>query len=222
MWNWEYALDTLPKLLEGLKVTVYATLLGFVFAAVFGLLLALARRSKFKPLLLVTGAFIEFIRSTPLLAQLFFLFFALPRLGIILSPLMAGVLGLGIHYSTYLSEVYRAGIDAIPRGQWEAATALNFSRVRLWLNIILPQAIPPVVPVMGNYLIGMFKDTPLLSTIFVVEMLMAARIIASHTFRYIEPITLVGVLFLVLSYISSLGVQRLEIVLNRRLNNVSI
>ena len=161
----------------------------------------------------------EFIRSTPLLAQLFFIFYALPQLpyvGISLSPLTAGILGLGIHYSTYLSEVYRAGIDAVPRGQWEAAIALNFSKGRTWLNIILPQAIPPIVPVLGNYLIGMFKDTPMLSAVTVVELLLTARIIGTHSFRFIEPFTMVGILFLVLSYISSLGVQWLEYRLNSR------
>lgn len=216
MWNWDYALRILPELVLALRITIYATFMGFFFAVVLGLALALARRSTFKPLELITCAFIEFIRSTPLLAQLFFLFFALPRFGIVIPPLMTGVLGLGIHYSTYLSEVYRAGIDAVPRGQWEAATALNFSRIKVWIKIILPQAIPPVVPVMGNYLIGMFKDTPLLSTITVVELLLTARIIGTHSFRFIEPLTLVGVLFLILSYVSSLGVQRLEGALSNR------
>lgn len=215
-WDWEYTYSILPKLLEALPITIYATFLGFFLSCLLGLILAFGRRSGFRPLSLVTGGFIEFVRSTPLLAQLYFIFFGLPFLGIKLSPLVAGGLGLGIHYSTYLSEVYRAGIDAVPRGQWEAATALNFSQRRLWLSIILPQAVPPVGPVMGNYLIGMFKDTPLLSAITVVEVLARAKIIGTHSFRYTEPITLVGVFFLVLSYISSLGVQRLETILNRR------
>ena len=216
MWDWEYTFRILPDLLKVLKITISATFLGFGFALVFGLLLALGRRSTLKPLSLATGAFVEFVRSTPLLAQLFFIFFVFPNFGIRLSPMVAGVLGLGIHYSTYLSEVYRSGIDAIPRGQWEAATALNFSKTRTWLGIILPQAVPPMVPVLGNYLIGMFKDTPLLSAITVVELLMTAKIIGTHSFRFIEPYTMVGLIFLVLSYISSLGVQWLEVRLNRR------
>ncbi|HQD06065.1 MAG: ectoine/hydroxyectoine ABC transporter permease subunit EhuD [Dethiobacteria bacterium] len=219
LWNWDYALSILPSLLEALQVTIYATIMGFAFALIFGLLLAFGRRSKIRVLSLISGAFVEFIRSTPLLAQLFFIFYALPQLpyvGISLSPLTAGILGLGIHYSTYLSEVYRAGIDAVPRGQWEAAIALNFSKGRTWLNIILPQAIPPIVPVLGNYLIGMFKDTPMLSAVTVVELLLTARIIGTHSFRFIEPFTMVGILFLVLSYISSLGVQWLEYRLNSR------
>jgi len=105
---------------------------------------------------------------------------------------------------------------AVPKGQWEAATALNFSPTRTWFSIIIPQAIPPVIPVMGNYLIGMFKETPLLSAITLVEILQTAKIIGSHSFRYLEPITVVGIVFLLLSYISSIGVQKLEIRLNRR------
>ncbi len=215
MWDWEYAFSIMPQLLEALQITIIATILGFLLACILGLLLAFARRSKFKPLSLVTGGVVEFVRSTPLLAQLYFIFYVLPQCGITLSPLSAGVIGLGLHYSTYLSEVYRAGIDAVPRGQWEAATALNLSRTRTWVSIILPQAIPPVVPVMGNYFIGMFKDTPLLSAITLVEVLQAAKIIGSRTFQYIEPITIVGLMFLVLSYVSSLGIRRLEARLNR-------
>ncbi|TYO93909.1 ectoine/hydroxyectoine ABC transporter permease subunit EhuD [Desulfallas thermosapovorans] len=215
MWDWEYAFSIMPQLLKALQITIVATFLGFLLACVLGLLLAFARRSTFKPISLITGGIVEFIRSTPLLAQLYFIFYVLPQCGIMLSPLAAGVIGLGLHYSTYLSEVYRAGIDAVPRGQWEAATALNFSLSRIWLSIILPQAIPPVIPVMGNYLIGMFKDTPLLSAITLVEVLQAAKIIGSRSFQYIEPITMVGAMFLVLSYISSVGIRRLEARLNR-------
>ncbi|MFZ5643620.1 MAG: ectoine/hydroxyectoine ABC transporter permease subunit EhuD [Bacillota bacterium] len=216
MWDWEFAISILPQLLKALQITIVATFLGFLLASVAGLLLAFGRRSGIRPLALATGGFVEFVRSTPLLAQLYFIFYVLPHLGLTLSPLMAGVVGLGLHYSTYLSEVYRAGIDAVPRGQWEAATALNFSKSRIWRSIILPQAIPPVVPVMGNYLIGMFKDTPLLSAITLVEVLQQAKIIGDRSFQYVEPITIVGVLFLILSYISSLAIRRLEVRLNRR------
>ncbi|MHB9140049.1 MAG: ABC transporter permease subunit, partial [Victivallaceae bacterium] len=131
-----------------------------------------------------------------------------PKFGLVLSPFAAGVLTIGVHYSTYLSEVYRAGIDAVPRGQWEAASVLNFSRLRIWLTIIIPQAIPPLIPVLGNYLIALLKETPLLSAITLVEILGTAKIIGDNSFRYLEPITLVGLLFLILSYLLSLLVQQ--------------
>ncbi|MDR9757668.1 MAG: ectoine/hydroxyectoine ABC transporter permease subunit EhuD [Thermacetogeniaceae bacterium] len=216
MWDWEFTISILPLLFEGLKITLIATFLAFGFAVVMGLLLAIARRSSVKILSLPVKAFIEFVRSTPPLAQLFFIFYVFPKFGLVLTPLVAGVLGLGLHYSTYLSEVYRSGIDSIPRGQWEAAKALNFSKARTWISIIIPQAVPPIIPVMGNYLIGMFKDTPLLSAITLVEVLQTAKIIGAQSFRYLEPITMVGVIFLILSYVSSLGVQWLELRLNQR------
>lgn len=216
MWNWNYTIEILPKLLKALQITISATFLGFLLASILGLLWAVGRRSNFKIISKTIGAIVEFIRTTPLLAQLYFIFYVFPQFGLNLSAFTSGILGLGLHYSTYLSEVYRSGIEGVSQGQWEAAKALNFSRIRTWLTIILPQAIPPVLPVMGGYLIGMFKQTPLLSAITVVELLQTARIIGAETFRYLEPFTMVGVLFLILSYASSLGVQWLDAKVNKR------
>ncbi|MFD0869088.1 amino acid ABC transporter permease [Chlamydia abortus] len=216
MWNWDYALDILPKMLHALPITIAATLAGFAIASLFGLLLAVMRRSRYKLISYPVIGFVEFIRNTPLLVQLFFLFYALPQFGIALSPFFCGVIGLGLHYSTYMSEVYRSGIEAVDRGQWEASTALNFTKGQIWLRVILPQAIPPIIPVMGNYLIVMFKETPLLSAITVVELMTTAKSLGSQSFRYVEVFTLAGLLFLVLSYASSLVVRTFELKLNRR------
>lgn len=210
IWDWNYALSIADDLLLTLPITLGATVLGMGLASVVGLFLALGRRSGSLVLSRSIGGFIEFIRSTPLLVQLYFLFYVLPNFGIVLSPLVTGLLGLGLHYGAYTSEVYRAGIEAVPRGQWEAATALNFSRSRTWLGIILPQAIRPMLPALGNYLIGMFKDTTLLSAITVVELLQTAKILGVRSFRFTEPFTIVGILFLVLSFPSALLVRRLE------------
>ncbi|RJG24306.1 ectoine/hydroxyectoine ABC transporter permease subunit EhuD [Paenibacillus thiaminolyticus] len=210
MWSWDYALEILPQLLQVLPITIGATLLGFAAACVLGLPLALARRSRYRAVSVLANAWMEFIRSTPLLVQLFVLFYALPLYGISFSPFVTGVIGLGLHYSAYLSEVFRSGIEAVPAGQWEAAKALNFGRRHSWTNIILPQAIPPIIPVMGNYLITMFKETPVLSAITLVELLQTAKAIGSGSFRYLEAFTMVGLLFLLLSYPSSLLVSRLE------------
>jgi polar amino acid transport system permease protein len=210
MWDWGYALDILPDLLKGLRITIEATLLGSAIAAVLGLLLAIGRRSRHRLVRMPVAGFVEFVRSTPLLVQLYFIFFVLPDLGLTLSALTAGVIGLGLHYSTYASEVYRAGIEGVPRGQWEASVALNFSARRTWTSVVLPQAIPAVVPALGNYLIAMFKDTPLLAAITVVELLNEAQELGAQSFRYVEPITLVGVLFLVVSLVSAVLIRRLE------------
>jgi polar amino acid transport system permease protein len=208
--DWEYAVEILPTLLRALRVTIQATLLGFSIAAVLGLFLALIRRSQARLLSMPAGWLVEFVRSTPLLVQLYFLFFILPKYGIDLSPFVTGLIGLGLHYSSYTSEVYRAGIEAVPQQQWEAATALNFSRGRTWISVILPQAIPPMIPALGNYFISMFKDTPQLAAITLVELLLSAKIIASHSFRYTEPYTIVGLLFFALSYPSAVVLRRLE------------
>lgn len=211
LWDWSYAVEVLPVLLEGLGVTLKATLYGFVFALVVGLFWALLRRSGSR--WVRGGAFwsLELVRSTPLLVQLYFLFYVFPELGLVLSPLVAGVLGLGLHYSAYTAEIYRSGIDGVPRGQWEAATALNLTRRQAFWRIVLPQAVPPVVPALGNRLIAMFKETPLLSVITVTELLQRAKLLGAESFRYLEPLTLVGAIFLVLSLVSSRLVRRVEV-----------
>lgn len=215
VFDWGYALEVLPVLLQGLVVTVKATVFGMVLALVLGMVLALARRSSFNLLSWAAAGFIEFVRSTPLLVQIYFLFYVLPGTGITLSPMVTGVLALGIHYAAYCAEVYRAGIESIPKGQYEAATALNLSPARTTFAIILPQAIPPVVPALGNYLVAMFKDTPLLSAITVLELLQRAKILGSESFRYVEPLTLVGIIFLVLSLVAATGIRSLEARLRR-------
>lgn len=216
MWDWNFAFSILPEILSALRITISATLVGFILALVLGLILIILRRSRIKPISKLTIGFITFIRNTPLLVQLYFIFYVFPEFGLSLEPFIAGVLGLGIHYSTYLSEVYRSGIEAVPPGQWEAARALNFKKRETWTKIILPQAIPPIIPIMGNYLITLFKETPQLSAITLVEILQRAKIIGSQSFRYIEAFTIVGILFFLLSYPSSRLVRRLELKLNRR------
>ncbi|TFE23450.1 ectoine/hydroxyectoine ABC transporter permease subunit EhuD [Cohnella luojiensis] len=211
MWDWDYAEFILPKLLEVIPAALAAALAGFMLASLLGLPIALARRSRSKWIALPVAAVTEFIRSTPLLIQLFVLVFVFPTsFGITLSPFVAGVVGLGIHYSTYMSEVYRSGIDSVPKGQWEASIALNFGKVRTWTRIVLPQSVPPTIPVMGNYLITMFKETPTLSAIMVVELLMTAKVVGSASFKYVEAFTLVGAIFFLLSYPSALLVRALE------------
>ena len=209
-WSWSFVWEILPTLLEGVKVTIIATLLGSALALVVGLVVALARRSHNPFLSRVTGFLAEFIRGTPLLVQLYFLFYILPDLGLTLAPLVAGTIGLGLHYGTYTAEVYRAGIDNVSRGQWEAAKACNLTAAQTWREIILPQAIPPMIPALANYFIAMFKETPLLSAITVLELMNQARSVANFNYRYLEPMTLVGVFFLIISIISVVGLRALE------------
>ena len=215
IWNWAYTLEILPVLAHAAIVTIEATLISFVIALVLGLLLAVLRMSG-PAVGWFASAFVELVRSTPLLIQIFFLFFVLPRAGIVLDAFAAGVIALSLHYGCYCSEVYRAGLEAVPRGQWEACTALNLSSWNTFKNIILPQAIPPIVPALGNYLVALFKDTPLLSAIAVLELVQTAKMLGSENFRYTEPMTVVGLTFLVLSLVSAAGIRWLEQRLNRR------
>jgi polar amino acid transport system permease protein len=217
IWDWAYTLDILPVLARAAIVTIEATFVSFFFAAVLGLVFALLRMAG-GFVGWITSAFVEMIRSTPLLIQIFFVFFVLPRYGIALDAFTAGIIALSLHYACYCSEVYRAGLEAVPRGQWEACTALNLSSLNTFKNVVLPQAIPPIVPALGNYLVALFKDTPLLSAIAVLELVQRAKILGSENFRYTEPMTIVGITFLVLSLVSSAGIRWVE----RRLNLRSV
>jgi polar amino acid transport system permease protein len=211
IWDWSFAWSIVPDLLRGLVVTLEATVLGSILAYVLGLVFAVIRRSRIPVLSQAVWLFVEFVRSTPLLVQLYFIYFVFPvAFHITLSSLVTGVLGLGVHYATYTSEVYRAGIDAVPRGQWEAATALNLSRGRTWTAVILPQAIPRVMPALGNYAISMLKETPLLLSVGVLELVGQAQAAGSEAYRFVEPFTLAGVFFLILSYPASVLVRQLE------------
>ena len=210
MIDWEFTWRILPELLRGLVVTVQATILGMTLALALGLLWAMLQRTHVRGVARATRIVVDFVRNTPLLVQIYFFFYVMPDLGLTLAPLTTGVLALGLHYSAYTAEIYRAGLEGVPRGQWEAAAALDLSSFQTFRHVILPQAIPPVVPALGNRFIALFKDTPMLSAITVLELLQRAKIIGSESFRYLEPITLVGLLFLLLSLVSAWAVQRLE------------
>jgi polar amino acid transport system permease protein len=200
----------LSLLLRGLVVTMEATVAGFVCALLGGLMLALGYRASSATSRTISRSLVEFIRNTPLLVQLYFLFYGLPLIGIRFSAMITGVIGLGIYYSAYVAEAYRGGIDAVPHGQWEAAEVLGLSLGQTWRQIILPQAIPPLVPVLGNYLIGMFKETPLLAMITIPELLSAARQITGMNYRYAQTYTWLALIFLAISYAASLLFRQLE------------
>lgn len=209
-WDWAFAWQVLPMILSAAKVTLLATLLGSVLAIFVGLVFALLRRGGSRSIRVCVYWVMEFIRSTPLLVQIFFLYYVMPEFGISMSPLMTGVLALGVHYGAYLSEVFRSGIEGVEKGQWEAARALNLTRLDTYKDIVLPQALRPVIPATGNYIIAMFKETPQLSAITLLEMLQVAKIIGSENFRYLEPFTMVGVLYLIFSLLSAYGIHHVE------------
>jgi polar amino acid transport system permease protein len=209
-WDWSAVGDFMPLFWDGLLVTLQALVLGSLISFSLGLVWALLMRVPTRWVQWPVGIVTEFVRDTPLLVQLFFLFYVLPEWGLTLSAMTTGVLAIGLHYSTYTMQVYRAGIEAVPAGQWEAATALNLPRTRTWRAVILPQAVRRVVPALGNYVIAMLKDTPMLMTITVLEMLGRARLFAQEHFQFTEPVTVIGVAFIVVSYLASLLLRTLE------------
>ncbi len=209
-FDWEFAREILPRLLDASLTTIGIALAGFAIAVVLGLFLAIGRRSRHRWLSWPVTGLIEFIRSTPLLIQVYFLFYVFPNYGLNLSAMQAGIIGIALHYACYTAEVYRAGLDAVPRSQWEAVTALNMKPWTAYRDVILPQALRPVLPALGNYLISILKDSPVLSAITVVEIMQRAKNIGSESFRYLEPITMVGVFFLILSLGLAWCVRRLE------------
>ncbi|CAA0132095.1 Arginine transport system permease protein ArtQ [Mycolicibacterium vanbaalenii] len=216
LWDWEYAREVLPGLVSAfLKFTLGITAAASVIAIVVGLVLVLGRRADSRWISWPAYGVVEFVRSTPIPIQLFFVYFGLPVIGIRPSALVTGVAVLGVHYACYMSEVYRAGIDAIPRGQWEACTALSLPPHRTWRRVILPQVVRRVLPSTGNQIIALFKETPFLIVIGVAEMVTVANQFGGQNYRYIEPITVAGVIFLAASYPTSVLMRKLEIRLAR-------
>ena len=216
-WRWDFTWEILPRLIVATGNTLLAAGLGYGIAVVLGLILALAQRTPSRALTLAVREAAEFIRSTPLVLQIFFVFYVGPQFGLRLSPWTAGMIAIGLHYAAYLSEVYRGGLESVPKGQWEAATSLNLSTARTYFRVIIPQALPPSLAGMGNYLVGIFKDTPMLSVIGVAELMHTANAIGSETYRFLEPYTLVGVIFLAISLPTAAGIRMFEFWVRRKL-----
>ena len=209
-FRWDFAYEIFPALIRATGNTILAAGIGYLIAVLVGLVFLLGQKTSSRILNMITREIVEFIRSTPLLIQLFFVYFVLPQFGITLSAWVCGMLTIGLHFGTYLCEVYRGALEAVPKAQWEACRALNFSNAYAYRRIILPQAFPIAIPGMGNYLVGIFKDTPLLSTIGVAELFHAATAVGGYNYRYLEPYTMVGVIFLTLSIPAAMWVRRLE------------
>jgi len=214
-WKWDFTFQILPQMLWATLNTIMAAGIGYTIAAVVGLLFLLGQRTPYKIINAIVREIVEFIRSTPLLIQLFFVYFVGPQFGITLSAWVCAMITIGLHFGTYLSEVYRGALEGVPKTQWEACRALNFTTIYTYRRIVLPQAFPIAIPGMGNYLVGIFKDTPLLSTIGVAELFHAATAVGGYHYRYLEPYTLVGIIFLVLSIPAAMGIRKLERSVNK-------
>jgi polar amino acid transport system permease protein len=207
--------DYLPVLLKGLAVTVELTFLVISISLILGIFVALARLSKYRLIRLVITAYVEIIRSTPCLLQLIYIYYVLPNFGIVLSPFIAASIGLTINYTAYISEVYRSGIQAINKGQYDASYAIGMTKGLSMRRIILPQAIRVVIPALGNYFISLFKDTALAAVITVQELLFSGQIIAARSFQYFTVYSMAGILYFMVGYPSTIFVKYLEKVTGR-------
>lgn len=200
----------MPLLLQGALVTVQVTALSFVISTLLGLLLALMTVSKVAPVALAGRSIVNVIRGLPIIVQLFYIYFVLPEFGIDLTAFQAGVIGLGIAYSAYQAENFRAGIEAIDPGQVEAAESLGMKSAKVMRRVVLPQALRIALPPYGNTLVMMLKDSSLVSTITVAEMTRQGQLIAASTFDNLTVYTLVALLYLALSLPLTFMLRRVE------------
>ena len=209
-----FALSTVPTILGAVGTTLLVAASSCLGASALGFGFEMVRRGG-GGAGLITRFLIDFIRSTPVLAWLYFLYFVLPFYGIRLGAMSVGIIGLSLYFSGYLAEVFKAGIDAIPKGQQEAAKALSLGHLDTIVFVIAPQMLRNIAAPMGNYFVSILKATPYLAVLAVPEMLGRAFDIASETYRYAEPLTVAGLLFLALALVISQAVKRLELRLLR-------
>jgi len=228
-FNFARAFEKLgPSLLNGIGTVVYVTILGFLFAFIFAMILAVGTLSKNKLLVRILGVFIEIIRGTPLLVQFFYIYYVVPLLlnaiaglfglntNIQLEAITCGAMGFAINYGCYMTEVIRSAIVSIDLGQREAGLALGFTEKQVLFRFIIPPALRNSIPVFGNYLVMMIKDTSLLSMITVQELLLRTKTFASQTFLTVEAYTILALVYLVIS----LPLSQLCKILERKLRKV--
>ncbi|MDR3537471.1 MAG: ectoine/hydroxyectoine ABC transporter permease subunit EhuD [Acetobacteraceae bacterium] len=210
MFSLDDMIQFLPSLLHGALLTIAVSLLAFALAMVCGLLTGIARISRLWPLRAVSAVYIQFIRGTPLLLQLFFIYYVLPYGGIVLSPFVSGVLGLALNYTAYMAEVFRSGIQAIPKGQWEAGASVGMSRRLMLRRIILPQAVRIIVPSIGNFFVSIFKDSALVSVITMRDLMFSGQLLASATYKHFEIFAMVAAIYFLISYPTAKFVEWIE------------
>lgn len=210
LFNSTVAYTYIGTLLNGLAITVALTFVVIALSLVLAVPVALARMSPSWAVRTTIGIYVEIMRGTPLLLQLMYIYYVLPTFGIKLDAITAGIIGLTLHYTAYMSEVYRSGIVAVAAGQWKAAAALGMTRSLAFRRIIFPQAFRIVTPTLGNYFISLFKDTALCSVLTVQELMFSGDIISAHTYQYFTIYTLVGILYFSVGYPSALFVRYLE------------
>jgi polar amino acid transport system permease protein len=204
------AIEFIPILFEGAKLTILVTLGSLLFSTILGMVWALMRVSKFPLLAWISGAMINLLRGIPIIVLLFYIYFVMPDMGISLSAVHAAIIGLGLAYSAYQAENFRAGIEAIDRGQIEAAMAMGMSWSMTMRRVVLPQAVKIILPPYGNIMIMMLKDSSQASTITVAELALQGKLIATSNFKNATVFTLVALMYLLMCVPLIMLVRHLE------------
>ncbi|WP_271410089.1 cystine ABC transporter permease [Pseudomonas sp. Q1-7] len=211
----QLALDSAPFLLKGAVFTVVLSLGGMFFGLLLGFVLALMRLYGFTALRWTSRIYVSFFRGTPLLVQLFMIYYGLPQLGIQLEPLPAALIGFSLNMAAYTSEILRAAIASIDKGQWEAAASIGMSRTQTLVRAILPQAARTALPPLGNSFISLVKDTALAATIQVPELFRQAQLITARTFEIFTMYLAAALIYWVLATVLSHVQGRLEARVNQ-------
>ena len=210
-WDWEFALRTGPVIIgQGLGVTVLLSVASICFATILAVLGALGRLSANPILNGIASFYVSLIRGTPLLVQIYVIYFALPQLEITLPAIVCGIIALSLNYGAYMTEVFRAGIEAVPPGQREAAQALGMREGNVFRRIVIPQAVRIVTPAIGNEFIAMLKDSALISTISVHETLFMAQRLGRSALEPMTALLIAALIYWVLTVIFSVFQSRLE------------
>jgi ectoine/hydroxyectoine ABC transporter permease protein EhuC len=213
MYNFLFVLvpQYMPLLLQGALVTIQLSVISMALGVVIGLLVAMGRLSGIRPLNWVLHTYVEVWRNVPLIVQLLVIYFTLPEIGIRLPGFWAGVLGLSLNLGAYLSEVFRAAIGSVDKGQIDAAISIGMSRLTAFRRVVLPQALLIALPTLGGYFVSLLKDSALVSFIAVNELLRHGTMIISSTFRSMEIYAMVAIIYFVMSFIASRLVRWLEL-----------
>ena len=195
---------------KGVCVTIQASFFGVLFGSALGIFIGSFRVMPFKPLRYLMATYIYVLRGTPLMIQLFLIYFGLPALGVNLDAATAGILGIGINSSGYVGEIVRGGIEGVPKGQWEAAKMLGLSYWQTMKSIILPQAIRHMLPATGNEFVTLIKESSLLSVLAISDLTMVGQQVRSVTYASFETFIFVALVYLVLTSVTSGALQLLE------------
>ena len=200
-WHFEVVGESLEFLLGGLGLTVGLSLLSMGAGLVLGMLVSFARIASWRPLRAIASLYTDFLRGTPLLVQILWIYYSLPILtGVVFSPFVSAAIALTLNLSAFISEVYRAGIQSIGRGQREAALALGMSQWQAMRRVILPQSIRRVLPPLGSIWVSLFKDTAIVSVIAVPELMYRGKVLSIETYRPVEIYTVVAIIYFLVTY----------------------